>query len=100
MWIVGGLIAWIVVAAFVALCLGRAIRLADSWAPSAASTAVTSPATVPAQAGAPDSRLPDVASRVRRRAVPLPPFGIALAAIVVALESSGYLLRITGTTGA
>jgi hypothetical protein len=44
------------------------------------------------------SSLPS-AVRARRRAVPLPPIGIALAATAVALEATGFLLRLNGATG-
>ena len=39
------------------------------------------------------------AARVRRRAVPLPAFGVALVVLALALETSGYVVRLTGATG-
>ena len=89
-WVLGGLIVWIVVGAAFALLIGRGIRIADRRSPGtgvAMSTADLPAAFVPAPAP------------VRRRAVPLPPIGISLAAVAVALETSGYLLRLNGVTG-
>ncbi|MGY1671043.1 hypothetical protein [Geodermatophilus sp. SYSU D00710] len=86
-WIVGGFAAWVVVAVVVGVVLGRGIRLADRW--SSRSVIGQQPST---PAGA------RVASPVRRR-VPLPPVGIALAFLAVALETVGYVLRLRGSTG-
>jgi hypothetical protein len=89
-WVLGVLAVWVVVAAALALLIGRGIRLADRRSPGtgvALSTADLPASFVPAPAP------------VRRRAVPLPPVGISLAAIAVALETSGYLLRLNGVTG-
>jgi hypothetical protein len=38
-------------------------------------------------------------AKVRRRAVPIPPIGVALLAIAVALETCGYVVRLTGAAG-
>jgi hypothetical protein len=89
-WVVGGLVVWLVVAVVFGLLIGRGIRMADRRSPGtgvALSTADLPPSFVPA------------AAPVRRRAVPLPPIGVALAAAAVALESTGYVLRLTGATG-
>src|SRR3954468_12135574 len=89
-WVLGVLAVWFVVAAVLALVIGRGIRLADRRSPGtgvAMSTADLPASFVPA------------AAPVRRRSIPLPPIGISLAAIAVALETSGYLLRLNGATG-
>ncbi|CCG01363.1 hypothetical protein [Blastococcus saxobsidens] len=77
LWIVGGLVVWLVLATLLAVVIGRGIRLADRG------TAPAGPA----------------ARRPRRRAVPLPPVGIALAGLAVALMATGYALRLAGATG-
>ncbi|MGY1609594.1 hypothetical protein [Geodermatophilus sp. SYSU D00700] len=84
-WIVGGVAAWVVVAVVFGVVLGRGIRLADERSPG---TGVPRPLTPGASAARP----------VRRR-VPLPPVGIALAFLAVALETVGYALRLDGSTG-
>jgi hypothetical protein len=94
LWIVGGLVGWLVVATLLAVLLGRGIRMADRRSPGTGvplTTADLRGAVVPATS-------PVVAS-TRRRAVPLPSIGIALAASAVALETTGYVLRVTGATG-
>ena len=89
-WVLGVLAVWAVVAVLFALLIGRGIRMADRRSPGtgvAMSTADLPPSFVPAPAP------------VRRRAIPLPPIGIALAALAVALETVGYVIRLDGATG-
>jgi hypothetical protein len=89
-WVLGVLAVWAVVAVLFALLIGRGIRMADRRSPGtgvALSTADLPASFVPAPAP------------VRRRAIPLPPIGIALAALAVALETVGYVLRLDGATG-
>lgn len=81
-WIVTGLIVWLLLAALVAVVLGRGIRLADQRSPDTGADPTPVPALLP-----------------RRRRIPLPPVGVALAATAVALEAVGYALRLTGATG-
>jgi hypothetical protein len=93
LWVLGGLVVWTVVAVLLALVVGQGIRLADRRSPGAGvddvlTTADLLPRTTPA------------AARVRRRAIPVPTVGVALIAIAVALETSGYVLRLSGATGA
>jgi hypothetical protein len=86
-WVLGVLAVWFVVAALVAVLIGRGIRLADRRSPGTGvgmSTADLPAGFVPAPAPAP------------RRAVPLPPIGVGLAAVAVALESIGYLGELNG----
>ena len=84
MWIVGGLLLWVLLAFAVAVVIGRGIRMADV-ADDRGLTTATAPS----------------AERVRtaRRRVPLPPVGIALAATAVLLETTGYITRLAGATG-
>jgi hypothetical protein len=92
-WLALGLAVWLAVGGALVLLIGRAVRLADR--PSSGSdvpltTAVSRvTATDPVPARAP----------VRRRTVPLPPIGIALAALAIALMTVGYGFRLTGATG-
>jgi hypothetical protein len=93
LWIAGGLAVWLVVAVSVAMLIGKSIRMADRREgviddASALTPADLFPRTAPAVA------------RVRRRAIPVPTVGVALFAIAVALETSGYVLRLSGATGA
>ncbi|WP_254791058.1 hypothetical protein [Blastococcus tunisiensis] len=69
----------------VGLVLGRCIGWGDRAAPGAGRT----PAIAGAVAG----------SRTRRRALPLPPVGVALVATAVALQVIAYALRLSGATG-
>jgi hypothetical protein len=85
-WIVGGFAAWVVVAVAFGVVLGRGVRLADERTPG---TGVERPLT---------PRIA-LAARPARRRVPLPPVGIALAFLAVALETVGYTMRLRGTTG-
>ncbi|SET55200.1 hypothetical protein SAMN04488546_2858 [Geodermatophilus poikilotrophus] len=68
----------------VAVVIGRGLRMAD----------VLSERPLTALDAVPGSRL-----RTARRRVPLPPVGVALAAVAVLLETAGYVLRLTGATG-
>ncbi len=95
LWVVGGLALWTGVAFVVAVIMGRGIRLADKRSLSAGADTVITSAEMPVGAAARRSVSP-----VRRRVVPLPPVGIALVAIAVALETVGYVTRLSGSTGA
>jgi hypothetical protein len=86
-WVVGGLAVWLVVALLFAVFVGRGIRIAD------AHSALSGVDPEAVSAGRP------VSARERRRAIPLPPIGMALAALAVALEGGGFVLRQTGATG-
>ncbi len=83
-WIVGGLLLWLLLAFAVAVVIGRGIRRADVLSQR--------PRTAPDAVG--ETRL-----RTARRRVPLPPVGVALAAVAVLLETAGYVTRLTGATG-
>ncbi|MGY1802939.1 hypothetical protein ACI78T_06635 [Blastococcus sp. SYSU D00922] len=87
LWVLGGLAAWIVVAVALGVLLGRGMRLADE---RELRTAVV------------DGRLSAEAratARVRRRTLPVPPIGVALFGVAVALETVGYVGRLNGFTG-
>jgi hypothetical protein len=90
LWVLGGLIAWTLVAFLLAVVVGKSIRLADQRSARPAEQVALAPAVVPAQGAA---------VRVRRRSVPLPAFGIALVVLAMALETTGYVLRLTHSTG-
>src|SRR4051794_24341599 len=91
-WVAGGLVVWLVVATALAMVIGGSIRLADRRA-----SGIGVPLTT---ADLPDAFVaPRPQPAVRRRAVPLPPVGVALAACAVLLETSGLVLRLTGSTG-
>jgi hypothetical protein len=92
LWVLAGLAVWVVAAFLVAVVIGRGIRVADRHAAAAEAASPLTTADLPATMRAP-------AARTRRRAVPLPPVGVALAASALALETSGMVLRLTGTTG-
>src|SRR5690349_15913648 len=76
-----------------AVLIGRGIRLADqheaTGRPAGSNFTVH---TVAASAAAPTVS----SSRPERRRVPLPPVGIALVAVGLALEFTGFLLRLSG----
>lgn len=105
MWIVGGLLAWLVVGLLVAVVVGRSVRLADERSPLSGPTGLVVPAdlsaaaaiSAPAPAGA-SAPAPAGASGPRR-AVPLPRIGVGLVVVALALMTSGYFLRITGSSG-
>jgi hypothetical protein len=88
LWIVGGLVAWVVVAVLAGMVIGRGIRIADRQA-AAGRELVAAPGGARQRAVA----------RTRRRALPLPPAGIALAVVAVVLETTGYVLSLTQAEG-
>jgi hypothetical protein len=92
MWVFGGLVLWCVVALLVAVVIGRGVRLADRRSRGAASSAVLATADLEPAARA-------LTAPRRRRAVPVPPIGVALFGVAVALETCGYVVRLTGATG-
>jgi hypothetical protein len=83
-WIVGGLVLWVLLAFAVAVVIGRGIRAADVLAER--------PLTAPELLG-------ELRLRSPRRRIPLPPVGVALAATAVLLETAGFIGRLTGATG-
>ncbi len=93
-WIVGGLMVWLVLAVAVGIVLGRGMRLADQRSRTAD---VLTTAHLPGAAA--PAAVPTRAPAVRRRALPLPPVGIALAALAVALMTAGYIARLADATG-
>jgi hypothetical protein len=94
LWVVGGLAVWTGVAFVVAVVLGRGIRLADKRSLNVGAGAGITAAEVATGRAARRAVAP-----ARRRIVPLPPVGVALVAIAVALETVGYVTRLTGSTG-
>jgi hypothetical protein len=92
LWVVGGLTVWVVVAFLFAVLIGKSLRMVDRHAGAVEDRSPFTTADLPAT-----MRVP--AARARRRAIPLPPVGVALVALAVALETTGYLLRLTGSSG-
>ena len=92
-WITYAVVMWALVAVVAGVVLGRAIRMADQRRIGAASALST--ADVPGLDNAPVR----TTARTRRRAVPLPPVGIGLAALAVALETAGFVVRLRGDSG-
>ena len=95
LWVVGGLVGWAVVALVLAVIVGRGIRLAERSSEGAEAIllgAVHVDERHAQEAGT-------IGARVRRRAIPLPPLGIALVATAVALETIGYVTRLAGSEG-
>lgn len=92
-WILGAVAVWAVLAVVAGVVIGRGIRMAEQRRPGAA--AILTTADLPGYAAAPQRE----AVRVRRRAVPLPPVGIGLAALAVALETVGFVVRLRGDDG-
>ena len=101
LWVVGGLVVWLVVAIALSLLIGRGVRLADRRSPGTGAPLTT--ADLPSSFvsdGVGGRVAPAVAvAPVRRRSVPFPALGVGLAATAVGLETSGYLARLTGSTG-
>ena len=92
LWVFGGLAIWFLVAVLVAVVIGRGIRLADRR------EAVNAP-DVGLDPSSRAVRPHQQAASVRRRAIPLPPVGVGLAAAAVVLETSGFVLRLRHTSG-
>jgi hypothetical protein len=72
--------------------IGRSIRLADRRSLDMAVDGVLTTADL-------ETKRRAAAPRARRRAIPVPPLGIALFAMAVGLETCGYVVRLTGTRG-
>ncbi|SDZ09384.1 hypothetical protein SAMN05660209_04648 [Geodermatophilus africanus] len=83
-WIVGGLVLWVLLAFGVAVVIGSGIRMADVRAADPLTAAD-----------------PSVELRLRtpRRRIPLPPVAVGLAATAVLLETAGFIGRLTAATG-
>jgi hypothetical protein len=102
LWIGAGLLGWLLLATLVAVVIGRSIRMADrrdltpgQW--HRVEAAESPNFAVPLSPAGPNRPL--VTSRPKRRRVPLPPIGVALAGLAVALEFVGYILRLSGARG-
>ncbi|MGY2126986.1 hypothetical protein [Blastococcus sp. SYSU DS0617] len=92
-WVLSAVAVWAVLAVVAGVVIGRGIRMAEQRRPGAATVLTTADLAL---APAPSQR---AAVRTRRRAVPLPPVGIALAALAVALETVGFVVRLRGESG-
>jgi hypothetical protein len=98
-WIVVGLVGWLVLAVAVAVVIGRSIRMADQRELSSGERYAVEAVDNPNFAVAARAARPVVTARPGRRRVPLPPVGVGLAALAVALEFVGFLLRLSGAHG-
>jgi hypothetical protein len=83
LWVLGGLTVWLLVGTLFAVVVGRGIRLADQ---RSAGTGVLPVSLTPVE-------------NAKRGWVPLPAVGLALVLIALALETSGFVLRLTDATG-
>ena len=92
-WVLSAVAVWAVLAVVAGVVIGRGIRMAEQRRPGAADILTT--ADVPGYAAAVQRDI----GRDRRRAVPLPPVGIGLAALAVALETVGFVVRLRGGSG-
>ena len=104
LWIWAGVTVWLVVGLLFAVIVGRGIRMADERLLGLEVPRTLTTADLPATMTAPASLQPAVhaaapRAALRRRPVPLPPIGIALAAMAVALETTGFVLRLNGASG-
>lgn len=96
-WVVIGLVAWMVIAGLLAVVIGRSVRLADSRSPGSRLDGVLTTADLPAPLQAPR---PAAVVRTRRRPIPIPNIGVALLAVAVLAETVGYAVRLSGARGA
>jgi hypothetical protein len=94
LWILAGAAVWLVLGVLVAVSVGRGIRIADDHSPHAVLPSDFSTADLPTALKAP----PRVAAAPRP--VPLPPVGIGLILVALALETAGYVTRLTDAHGA
>lgn len=92
-WVLAAVAVWTALAVVGGVVLGRGMRMADEreLKPSAWLIPADRPAVAPASQPS--------GVQTRRRAVPLPPIGIGLAALAVALETIGFVVRLRGDTG-
>ncbi len=86
LWLAVGLVAWCAIAALAAVVIGRSVSLADRREGVGDRLSTAQPVGAPA-------------ARTRRRAIPMPTFAVVLAAVAVALEATGYVVRLTGASG-
>lgn len=88
-WVIGGLLVWTAVAVGCGVVIGKIIHFANR------------PGGRAGDVGRPVGRsVARPAARPRRRTVPLPPIGVALAAVAVALQTAGFTLELSGHSGA
>jgi hypothetical protein len=96
-WVVGGVAVWLGVGLLVGVVIGRGVRMADGRSPGTGLRPWMTTADLPSSMRATGAAA--AAPRMRRRSVPLPPVGIALVVLAVALETAGYVARLTGASG-
>ena len=94
LWVLAGAAVWLVLGVLVALTIGRGVRIADDRSPHVGLPAGFSTADLPAALTVPPR------AAAAPRPVPLPPVGIGLIVVALALETAGYVTRLTGARSA
>lgn len=90
-WVLSAVVVWLAVGLGVGVVIGRGIRLADQREREVPADIVLAGNVV----GEPGS---GALAPGRRPGIPLPPVGVAIAAFAVALETTGFVLRLRGST--
>jgi hypothetical protein len=100
-WVLVGVIGWATLALGVGVLIGRSVRLADQRSLQSADLDVELAAQLAEHLPAPVGHgvAQPAAPRSARGRVPLPPVGVALVVLAIALESIGFVLRLSGSTG-
>jgi uncharacterized membrane protein YozB (DUF420 family) len=94
MWLLGGLAVWFVLAFGLAALVGGSIKLADRRSTGTGESPDLTTAGLDLRTG------PRAAAvRVRRRAIPLSPLGLAAVLVALGLETTGFLARLTAGSG-
>jgi hypothetical protein len=96
LWVLGGVAVWLVLGVLVAVTLGRGIRIANDESPHVGLPVGLNTADLPVALRAPVA----VRAAARRRPLPLPPVGVGLIVVALALETAGFVARLTGARGA
>jgi len=95
LWVLGGVAVWLVLGVLVAVTLGRGIRIANDESPHVGLPVGLSTADLPV-----GLRASVVApAPARRGPLPLPPVGVGLIVVALALETAGFVARLTGARG-
>jgi hypothetical protein len=96
LWVLVGVAVWLVLGVLVAVTMGRGIRIANDESPHVGLPVGLNTADLPVALRAPVA----VRAAARRRPLPLPPVGVGLIVVALALETAGFVARLTGARGA
>ena len=96
LWVLVGIAVWLVLGVLVAVTMGRGIRIANDESPHVGLPVGLNTADLPVALRAPVA----VPAPGRRRPLPLPPVGVGLIVVALALETAGFVARLTGARGA